>query len=284
MTPERMVKDLGAIQGRLLFFGGVYSNLQSLQALKQWAEANHFLPQHIFCTGDILGYCAQPAECIELIQDWGIHCIAGNVELQIRSGADACGCDFKSGGRCDLFSRNWYAFTRSKMNAASIAWLHTLPHHIQFRYGTKKVVLVHGSWMHTSEFIFKSTPWPVKQQSFEATGADIIVGGHCGLPFADEQAGRLWINAGVIGMPANDGTARVWAAVMEQENSSVQYYFHTYGYDHLQASALMRHHGLPPSYADTLHTGIWDNCETLPPEETAQQGKPIALDATAFLR
>lgn len=277
MTEQKVIKDLGVINGRILFFGGVYSNLQSLQALKKWAEENNLLPQQIFCTGDILGYCAQPVECLELIRDWGIHAIAGNVEIQIRSGEEDCGCDFKSGGRCDLFSRNWYAYTLSKMNNETIEWLHTLPHHVQFVYGDKKLTIVHGSWFHTSEFIFKSTPWDIKQQNFDATGSDIIIGGHCGLPFADTQKDKLWINAGVIGMPANDGTDRVWFVTLDQDENTINYQFHSYNYDNKQASELMRKNGLPQSYADTLITGIWDNCEILPAEETAQQGKKLVF-------
>ncbi len=273
---EKIIKDLGTVSGKTLFFGGVYSNLQALQALKDWARQNHYSSNNIFCTGDILGYCAQPVECIELIKEWGIHSIAGNVELQVREGEEDCGCDFKSGGRCDLFSRNWYAYTQSKMNKETVDWLHTLPHHIQFFYGDKRVTIVHGSWYNTSDFVFKSTPWQIKQQNFDATKSDMIIGGHCGLPFADKQDSKLWINAGVIGMPANDGTDSVWFVTLEEdENGNIEYEFHRLQYNNRQASELMRKNGLPQSYADTLLTGIWDNCEILPEEETAQQGKRI---------
>ena len=269
---------MGIVNGKLLFFGGVYSNLQALQALKEWSDQNQYAPQNIFCTGDILGYCAQPAECIELIKQWEIHSIAGNVEIQIRNEEEDCGCDFKSGGRCDLFSRNWYAYTQSKINRQAIECLHTWPHHIQFSYGNKKLLIVHGSWFNTSEFIFKSTPWQVKQQNFDATGSDIIISGHCGLPFFDEHNEKLWINAGVIGMPANDGTDSVWFLTLDQSTTGeIEHQFHRLQYDHRQASELMRRNGLPQSYADTLLTGIWDNCEILPEEETSQQGKMIVL-------
>lgn len=278
MMEEKAIKDIGTINGRLLFFGGVYSNLQALEALKNWADENDYTPSNIFCTGDILGYCAQPVECIDLIKQWGIYSIAGNVEIQVRNAEEDCGCDFKDGGRCDLFSRNWYAYTQSKMDSEAIEWLHSLAHHIQFILGDKKITIVHGSWFHTSEFVFKSTPWYIKQKNFDATGADIIIAGHCGLPFADRQNDQLWINAGVIGMPANDGTDRVWFLTLNQkENSEIDYQFHQLQYNNKRASELMKKNGLPQSYADTLVTGIWDNCEILPEEETAQQGKKIVL-------
>jgi hypothetical protein len=137
---------------------------------------------------------------------------------------------------------------------------------------------VHGSWFHTSEFVFRSTPWSVKQPNFDATGSDIIIGGHCGLPFADSRGDKLWINAGVIGMPANDGSEEVWFLTLDKgEQDEVNYKFHRLSYDNKRASELMKKNGLPQSYADTLITGIWDNCEILPEEETAQQGQRILL-------
>lgn len=278
MNEEKIIKDLGSRSGSLLFFGGVYSNLQALQALQQWALNEDYTPDRIFSIGDVLGYCAQPLECIHLMQQWKITSIAGNVELQLREGEDDCGCNFNSGGRCDLLSRNWYAYTKRQLNAEALSWLHTLPHHVQFSYGGKKITLVHGSWHHTSEFIFASTPWDVKKESFTASGADLIVAGHCGLPFADEGEGRLWLNPGVIGMPANDGTDSVWFLTLnENERDGITYRFHRLQYDNARASALMQERGLPPSYAETLQTGIWDNCEILPAAEKAAQGIKIVL-------
>lgn len=278
MNGEKIITDLGSRSDSLLFFGGVYSNLQALQALQQWALQEGYTPDRIFCTGDVLGYCAQPLECLHLLQQWKITSIAGNVELQLREGEDDCGCNFNSGGRCDLLSRNWYAYTQRQLNTKAIDWLHTLPHHVQFTYGGKKITLVHGSWHHTSEFIFASTPWEVKRESFRASGADIIIAGHCGLPFADETDGQMWLNAGVIGMPANDGTDSVWFLTLnENKADGITYRFHRLRYDHVQASTRMLERGLPTSYAATLQTGIWDNCEILPPAERDAQGTKIVL-------
>ncbi len=163
------------------------------------------------------------------------------------------------------------------MNDENKQWLYTLPHYIQFRYGNKKVTVLHGSWFHTAEFVFKSTPWAVKHENFIATGSDIIIAGHCGLPFADSHKNKTWLNAGVIGMPANDGTDRVWFVTLDEKENNVDYQFHPYQYFNTKARNLMLKHGLPKTYADTLLTGIWDNCETLPEEETGMQGKMIAL-------
>jgi predicted phosphodiesterase len=278
MVEKKSIKTLGRLDGKLLFFGGIYSNLQSLEALKTWAETNEYQPENIFCTGDILGYCAQPLECIELLKDWGIKSIAGNVELQIRNDENNCGCDFTAGGRCDLFSKNWYSYIQSKISAETKEWLNELPEFIQFEYGDKKITVLHGSWFNTSEFIFKSTSWQIKQANFQEAQSEIIIAGHCGLPFIDVRENLTWINAGVIGMPPNDGTPRVWFVTLDNNGDEPEATFHSYTYNHQKASSLMIENNLPASYAATLATGLWDNCEILPEEETNLQGQAISFD------
>lgn len=276
MERQKITKDIGALKGQVLVFGGVYSNLQALIALKEEANNKGIAPDHIICTGDVVGYCAQPEECVQLIKDWGIHVIAGNVEIQLREAADNCGCDFNDGSRCDVFSRNWYQYAQKNVSDDSIAWMNTLPDFIAFTYAGQKGTVVHGSYFDTSEYIFKSTDWLHKQRNFEATDSSLILAGHCGLPFSDKRAEGLWLNAGVIGMPANDGYADVWYLTLD-DNDSKLYQFHNLKYDNVTASKLMNEHGLPEQYAKTLLTGIWDNCEILPDVETFNQGEPIQI-------
>lgn len=279
MTTTGPILDLGTLSGPVLLFGGAYGNLQALQALQALAAVEHFPPGQVFFTGDMAGYCAQPVECIELLQQWGVRGIAGNVELQLGSGAEDCGCNFNSEGRCDLFSRNWYAYTRAQVTQREKAWMQELPFHIGFRLNGKKVLMVHGSPDKTAGYVFASTPWTVKREYLERTGADIIVGGHAGLPFAQRGEGGWWINAGAIGMPANDGTDRVWCAALQVTGDGVQVRFMPFRYGSDETVRLMHLQGLPSSYAQTLKTGIWDNCEILPEWEARRQGQPLSAEA-----
>ncbi|MCB0642974.1 MAG: metallophosphoesterase family protein, partial [Phaeodactylibacter sp.] len=203
------------------------------------------------------------------------QCIAGNVELQLAAGESDCACDFVSGGRCDTFSKEWYPYAQQTLSEDALAWMHRLPEFIRFQYAGKSFFVLHGSYQHTSEFIFRSTDWALKARNFEATQAEVILAGHCGLPFSEEQEGRHWLNAGVIGMPANDGTPRVWYLLLEEGEAGWTYTHRELHYDYQQARQGMIDHALPPTYAETLRTGIWDNCEILPPAETALQGQAI---------
>lgn len=271
-----MKKHIGTLKGKVLVFGGVYSNMQALEAIIQVAEQHDIAPKNIICTGDIVGYCAEPEAALQTVKNWGIHTILGNVEIQLRDKEEDCGCNFNEDSRCDIFSRQWYPYAQQNVSENSLKWLKTLPDHLTFEYANQKGIVVHGTFFETSGYMFKSTNWSEKERNFKAADANLILGGHCGLPFSDVKNGQYWLNAGVIGMPANDGTTNVWYMIMNDE-SNFTYEHQPLKYNYQQAHDLMQRHNLPPQYAKTLLTGLWDNCEILPVEETALQGQEIVV-------
>ncbi|WP_026450371.1 metallophosphoesterase family protein [Aequorivita capsosiphonis] len=274
---DKKTEHIENLKEKVLLFGGVYSNLQALEELKRIAEAENISPENCICTGDIVGYCAQPEETVQLFKLWGAKSIAGNVELQLRDGAENCGCDFKAGSRCDGFSQLWYPYAQSKLSKSSLEFIKTLSESLHFEYTGKRVTVVHGSYSNVSEFIFKSTPWETKLKNFKETKSDVIIAGHCGLPFHHMEENKMWLNPGVIGMPANDGTPQVWYMVLNDEKEKLSFTHRRLDYNFTLTSKLMQNALLPQEYAKTILTGIWDNTEILPSLESGWQGFRIPL-------
>lgn len=275
---DKEITHIGTKNGKLLLFGGIYSNLQALEQLIGIADTEGIAPENCICTGDITGYCAQPEETIELFRKWGALSIAGNVELQLANDSQDCGCDFKAGGRCDSFSKLWFPYSKRHLSRESLQWISEIPEYISFDYGNKRITVVHGNYGNTSEFVFKSNANSNKEKCFEQTKSDVIIAGHCGLPFHQPIKDKVWLNPGVIGMPANDGTTRVWYMILEIQQDKLNYTHRSFEYDHTTAQQLMFKNHLPEAYADTLTSGIWDNMEILPELEKMGQGIPINLD------
>ncbi|WP_417876318.1 metallophosphoesterase family protein [Winogradskyella sediminis] len=274
---NKNITDIGHLTDKVLLFGGVYSNLQALEALIAVAESEGIPPENCICTGDIIGYCAQPEETLQTFKNWNAKSIVGNVEIQLRDDEDDCGCDFRAGSRCDNFSQQWYPYAKSKLSKDSLNYLETLPDHIKFTIGNQNVTVVHGSYFNVSEFIFKSTEWSIKAKNFDSTQSDIIIAGHCGLPFQHKHNIKHWINPGVIGMPANDGNPSVWYAILDASKQAVAVNFRKLEYNFKLTNQLMLNGSLPESYAKTIISGLWDNMEILPNAEKQLQGKLIEL-------
>ena len=94
--------------------------------------------------------------------------------------------------------------------------------------------------------------------------ADVVIAGQAGIPFISRIGARIWFNAGVIGMPANDGTPDVWYGLIRIEGDEVVLSTHRLAYDHNGAAGSMRRWGHANGYARSLVTGLWPSLDVLP--------------------
>lgn len=260
----------------VLLFGGPYGNLQATEALKQQAQALGITSGNTICTGDVAAYCAQPNETIELLQEWGVHVLMGNCEESLAANAEDCGCGFEDGTQCSVLSNSWYAFNRDTIKPHNKIWMAGLPRRLEIAWANKRFTVVHGSLNEINKFVFASSAASVKAGQISAASVDGIIAGHCGLPFSEIINGKLWHNPGAIGMPANDGTARVWYSLLRPEENAIQVEHHSLSYDAQRAANAMHRAGLSNGYADALITGLWPSMDVLPAAERAVCGQAIA--------
>lgn len=265
-----------AADGPLLVFGGPYSNLQATRAMLTEATRRGIPPGRVICTGDVVAYGADAAACCDLIMASGIWVIAGNCEENLAADALDCGCGFEEGTACDLLSRAWYAHANRQVTAAHRAWMAGLPRRITVRLPDgRRLAVLHGGASDISRFIFASNPQADLAAEIATTGCDGVIAGHCGIPFARQVGSGIWINAGAIGMPADDGTPRIWFAVLTPGEAGLGVEILPLEYDHAAAAAAMRAAGLPEGYAAALGSGIWPSCDVLPPAERARRGEKL---------
>ncbi|NJM35353.1 MAG: metallophosphoesterase family protein [Rhodomicrobium sp.] len=246
------------------------------------AEGLRIPPSHVICTGDVVAYCAEPEATVRLIRDWGCHVIKGNCEEKLAAREADCGCGFADGTACDLLSRGWYAFADGAISGDSRAWMASLPAHLTFELAGRTARVIHGGVSETSRFIFASTPAAEKRAELAAAGADIVIGGHCGLPFIQRLGVRIWFNPGVIGMPANDGTRDGWFGLIEPQKDGVRFRIERLAYDAATAAARLREAGFAAPYADALIGGLWPDLDILPKRERAATGVRLADTALDF--
>jgi predicted phosphodiesterase len=273
----RRYADLGVLEEPVLVFGGPYSNLEATTAVLCEAETLGIPPARIICTGDVVAYCAEPQATADLVRAAGIAVVMGNCEESLGRGAEDCGCGFHAGSVCDRLSAQWYRFAAAALDPEAKRWMNGLPCRLHFTMDGRRLAVVHGAASAINRYVFASTPAEEKLAEIAAARCDGIIAGHSGLPFTQVLGERLWHNAGVIGLPANDATPRAWYSVLTPGAGGIEITHHAFAYDHARAAAKMRRLGLPDAYAKTLETGLWDNCEILPGPETGRQGKPIEL-------
>lgn len=274
-------RDLGEMSGTLLFFGGPYSNLQATLALKTFAEHQGIVASQIICTGDTVAYCAQPNETVELLREWGVWVVMGNCEESLAYGAQDCGCGFEEGSTCNALAQSWYRYANERVDFSHRLWMRDLPKAIKFNYLGKRFAVIHGGVEKINQFIFSSTSTAIKRQELAIAAVDGIVAGHCGLPFTQVINDKVWHNPGVIGLPANDGTPRVWFSLWTATDGKLKISHRYLEYDAENAHAIMLQEGLDNGYAHALFSGLWPSMDVLPDEEKTRQA--CALSECVYL-
>jgi predicted phosphodiesterase len=258
----------------LLVFGGPYSNLRALAALRQRAGELGIPAAQTICTGDVVAYCAEPEESTQAIRDWGCRVIAGNCEEQLAEASDNCACGFEPGTECDVLAKGWYPFANARMSPESRAWMAALPKTITFALGGLTFRVIHGGVDTINRFVFASQR-DVLAEEMQQASADVVIAGHAGVPFIERVGRGIWFNPGVIGMPANDGTPDVWYGLIRSEDGRMALSMHRLSYDHHAAAAAMRRYGHANGYARTLVTGLWPSLDVFPPAERAAAGRKL---------
>ena len=268
--------------GPAIVFGGPYGNLEATRALFDEAARLGIPPARIVCTGDVVAYGADPAATVDLVRTAGIHVVMGNCEERLASAADDCGCGYAPGSACDRLAAAWFAHADRELGAAARLWMAQLPRRIDLMIAGARLAVVHGGIERINRFIFASTAATIKAQELARAEADGVIAGHCGLPFTQVVAGSLWHNAGAVGMPANDGTPRVWFSLFTPRDNGIAIEHRPLDYDHVSARAKMRRARLPEGYAAALETGLWPSCDVLPFKEIRERGVPLESGAAAW--
>lgn len=261
-----------ATYGRVAVFGGVYSNYLALEATLANAAARG--AEAVFCLGDLGAFGPHPNRVFPLLIEHGVHVVQGNYDDSIGRGLDHCQCGYTD-PRDKHFAALSYAYTYAKTDAAWRPWLRGLPPTRRIQLGGQQVLLCHGSPRRANEFLWESaTSTAYLEKLCDEFEADVVVATHTGIKWQRSLGGgRLFVNAGVIGRPENDGRANVWYAMLEANGGGVRANFLPVVYDHERLAREMEQEGLPAEFVETIRTGWWTTCLEVLPQKERRRGR-----------
>lgn len=258
-------QDLGELAGPVLLFGGAYSNLQATKAVLAQAEVLGVSTGNVICTGDVVAYCAQPAETLAAVRAAQTVVVAGNCEKQLAANALDCGCGFETGTTCDLLSAGWYAHANAEVDIEARRWMAGLPDVVTFQQAGMRVAVIHGGVTDVARFVFSVSPeWMFAEEiaALEALAGqvELVIAGHSGIAFQRQVGGVTWVNAGAIGMPEHDGRHETRFMVLQDGVAEIR----RLAYDAEAAQAAMQAVGLTQGYDQALLSGYWPSEDVLP--------------------
>ena len=241
---------------RYALLGDIHGNTEALSVVLNSIREQQV--DKIICLGDVVGYGAEPVQCLEMIRALGCDCIAGNH-------------DWAAVGKLSIDCFNAYAkaaalWTRDQLNDDQKQWLSSLPLTLSYEH----CAVAHGTFHQPEAFNYIQTVFDA-QQSFEALKRmDARLGflGHSHVPvgFFDtdpitytldpeipvDEDMAIIVNAGSVGQPRDENNKASYALF---DTDAGMVHITRLAYDIDAAANKIRAVGLPEILAARLYQG-----------------------------
>ena len=238
---------------RFAIFSDIHANLEALEAVL--ADAHSRKATHFVCLGDVVGYNANPHECVERIRELDCPTVKGNHDEQ--ASLVESSTDFNE------LAERAIKWTRDNLTEKDKEWLRDLPLQKQVRDFT----IVHATldmpaqwgyvfnnldaaasftYQHTTICFFGHTHVPMVFVRYEGVKREQTEYVHI------EPAKKYFINMGSVGQP-RDGNWRAAYCIYHVENNLVEQV--RVQYDLAAAQKKIIKAGLPRLLAERLAIG-----------------------------
>lgn len=238
---------------RFAIFGDIHANLEALQAVLADAEAHEVT--HYVCLGDIVGYNANPRECLEIVRNLECPVVKGNHDEMAAQEEDLTG--FNPLAEQAI---NW---TRNQLTPEDKQWLRDL----KFTRQVRDFTIVHATLdtPHRWGYVFNQLD---AAASFNYQHTQLCFYGHTHAPRAYirdsavrpvvldklqiEAGKKYFINVGSVGQP-RDGDWHAAYCLYYPDKQMVE--LRRIEYDIWTAQDKIVDAGLPQRLADRLALG-----------------------------
>lgn len=220
----------------------LHSNWEALNAALESLEKRGV--KRLLCLGDVVGYGANPAECLELVQSRAEIVLLGNHDAAIAGLEDLA--------HFNDFAKVAVVWTQDVMTKPQREFLASLPLEVKI----ENLHLVHSTPSDPKAWNYIFSAYDTLGQ-FETVDGQICFVGHSHVPGEyyenpAERTGRRIVNVGSVGQP-RDRDPRLCYVIYDDESGQVQ--FIREEYDVETAAGKIRRAGLPEFLADRLFWG-----------------------------
>ena len=234
--------------------GDIHANLDALEVVL--ADCREQGVTDYLCTGDVVGYNAQPHECLEIVRGLGCPIVMGNHDYYVSSRQDLD--DFNPVAAAGI---EW---TRKQLSVEEMYFLRALP----FVTTKTGITLVHATMDGPEDFGYVFDHLQAEAH-FSHQVTPLCFHGHTHCPMIyEKQMGAVYridaqdfklpigrkyfINVGSVGQP-RDGDTRAAYVLYDPKARTVR--FRRLDYDIAAAQAKIREAGLPERLAQRLEVG-----------------------------
>jgi predicted phosphodiesterase len=231
----------------------IHANLDAFEVVLD--DARNQNCTHYCCVGDVVGYGANPKECLEIVRRMGMPCVKGNHDEYCSSEEDLEGfnphaAEAVQWTRKQLSDddRKWLRDLKYVRLVASFSMVHaTLDQPERWGYVFDKLMAAASfTYQNTSVCFFGHTHVPV------AFIRDSVVRGGTYSKFRVEPGRKYFVNVGSVGQPRDNNPKSAYV-IYDLNEGSIE--LRRLDYDIGKAQKKILEAGLPPRLAERLAFG-----------------------------
>jgi len=228
---------------RLALISDIHGNLEAFDSVLQ--DIKRLKLDKIMCCGDIVNYCANPNEVIDLLKENKVICVQGNHDIHA--------VDMKEMDKFNAFAQKGLRWTNLVLKKESKDFLKNLPKVYRGEIDGRRLIFVHGSlenpWW---DYVYPNTNESILKNYLEKSKAHVIVCGHTHLPFIKRVDGRLVVNCGSVGQPRDHNNKASYCVL---DTHSLRAHINRVEYDIDSVAKKIISAGLPGYLAERLSVG-----------------------------
>jgi predicted phosphodiesterase len=231
----------------------IHANLEAFQVVLHDIEKQKCT--HVACLGDVVGYNANPKECLDTVRAMNIPCVKGNHD-------EYCSSEQPMEGFAPHAAEagNW---TRARLREEDRCWLREL----KFLRLVSNFTIVHATldapqrWGYVfdklaaaASFTYQNTPVCFFGHTHVPVAfiRDSVVRGGTYSKFKVEPGRKYFVNVGAVGQP-RDGNPKAAYVIYDMDEGSIE--LRRLDYDIPGAQKKILDAGLPPRLAERLAMG-----------------------------
>jgi predicted phosphodiesterase len=238
---------------RYAVIADIHANLEALEVVL--ADSKEQKCTHYCCVGDVVGYNANPKECLDIVRTMGMPVVKGNHDEYCSSEEDLEGfnphaAEAVNWTRKQLSKedRQWLRDLKYVRLVASFSMVHsTLDGPQRWGYVFDKLAAAASfTYQNTAVCFFGHTHVPV------AFVRDSMVRGGTYSKFRVEPGKKYFVNVGAVGQP-RDGNPKAGYVIYDLNDGTIE--LRRLDYDIPKAQKKIVEAGLPQRLADRLAIG-----------------------------
>ena len=231
----------------------IHANLEALTRVMDDAKEQQCT--HYACLGDVVGYNANPKECLDIVREMGMPCVKGNHDEYCSSEEELEGFNPHAAVAINWtreqlteVDRKWLRDLKYFRLVASFSIVHaTLDGPQQWGYVFDKLAAAASfTYQNTAVCFFGHTHVPIA-----FIRDNMVRGGHYS-KFAVEPGRKYFVNVGSVGQ-SRDGVAKATYVVYDLKANTIE--LRRLDYDIPATQEKILNAGLPPRLAERLALG-----------------------------